>query len=409
MILPIGTDCPPKRRPTVNYLLIASNVIIFLAVNYLVTPAARERLYNLFALNSADPELHQFITYAFMHARAGAGGWSHLIGNMLFLYIFGNSLNDKLGHLEYLLFYLGAAIVSGGGYALMVGNAASLVGASGAIAAVTTAFLVLFPRSRILILFFYFVITTFEIPSLYLIAFKFILLDNVIMPWLSGPSQVAHGAHLAGYLFGFCIPFGMLALGVLPRDQFDIFSLISRWRRRRVYRSSLNKGNKSLWFGLKQARPAAGPKMSSPPSDDTSDASGAVSPGVYSDQEEQLRESITRAVSRYDLATAADTYLKLLEVDPNAVLPRREQLDVSNQLMSSQRYDQAAQAYEKYIKTYPAGEQIAQVKLLLGIIYSRHLDKKDRARDLLSQAYAQLGDESQRSLCQSELNNLKED
>ena len=228
LLLPIKTDCPPKRRPLVNYALIALNVLIFLFMHY-GSPQFAQRMSHLYALDGMAPKLYQFITYAFLHA-----GWGHLIGNMLFLYIFGNSLNDKLGHIEYLLFYIAGAIVSGAGYTLF--THVPLVGASGAIAAVTTGFLVLFPRSNILVVIwiFYF-IDTIEFSSLFLIGFKMILWDNIISPKFSGPSNVAHGAHLIGYAFGFVIPLILLALHALDRDQFDILALASRVLRRRQF------------------------------------------------------------------------------------------------------------------------------------------------------------------------------
>jgi membrane associated rhomboid family serine protease len=370
LILPIRTDSPLKRRPIVNYALIAANVLIFV-----LTP---EKLTLPFRLSGSHPQLYQFVTYAFLHA-----DWTHLIGNMLFLYIFGNSLNDKLGHIEYFFFYIAGAIFSGAGYTLI--SSADLLGASGAIAAVTTGFLVLFPRSNILVVIwlFYF-IDTFEFSSLFLIGFKMILLDNVIMPALSRTeSHVAYGAHLVGYLFGFIIPLFLLAVRALDRDQFDILALWSRILRRREF-AKVAEGHPFHEAGV----PAElGTEMPAP---------------IV-----EIRGSITEALGRFDLATAAERYRKLVEVDCDHVLARKEQLDIANQLMSQQDYKLAAEAYEKYLKHYPAAPQVEQVQLLLGIIYSRYLANPARAKDLLQQAKIRLRDLVQVNLCEEEIRRLE--
>ena len=93
-------------------------------------------------LHPATPELWQFVSYAFLH-----GGIAHLGGNMLFLFIFGNNVNDKLGGVGYLCFYLAGAVFSGIGHSMV--SATPILGASGAVAAVTGAYLVLFPRSMV--------------------------------------------------------------------------------------------------------------------------------------------------------------------------------------------------------------------------------------------------------------------
>jgi membrane associated rhomboid family serine protease len=388
LLLPIKTDCPPKRRPLVNYALIALNVLIFLFMHY-GSPQFAQRMSHLYALDGMAPKLYQFITYAFLHA-----GWGHLIGNMLFLYIFGNSLNDKLGHIEYLLFYIAGAIVSGAGYTLF--THVPLVGASGAIAAVTTGFLVLFPRSNILVVIwiFYF-IDTIEFSSLFLIGFKMILWDNIISPKFSGPSNVAHGAHLIGYAFGFVIPLILLALHALDRDQFDILALASRVLRRRQFAKTVYTPD-MISPKLKVAQPAS----------ETSESSESDVFTLYPPKIVELRELIANALARFDLHSAANYYRALIAEDKNHVLARKAQLDVANQLMSEQDYTAAGEAYEKYLNRYPNAEQTEQVQLLLGIIYSRYLVNVSRARELLREARRLLKDSNQIALCEQELRRL---
>ena len=85
---------------------------------------------DLLALNPQDPHLWQYLTYPFLHEN-----WLHILGNMLFLYIFGNNINDRMGHLGYLAFYLAGGIVAGMGHAAF--DQSPVIGASGAVAAVT--------------------------------------------------------------------------------------------------------------------------------------------------------------------------------------------------------------------------------------------------------------------------------
>jgi membrane associated rhomboid family serine protease len=386
ILLPIRTDCPPRRRPLVNYALIIANVAIFVGLNYFVPKHQQAILENLLMLHGASPKLYQFVTYAFMHAN-----WGHLIGNMLFLYIFGNSLNDKLGHLEYLLFYLAGAVVSGAGYAYY--TSADLVGASGAIAAVTTGFLVLFPRSNILVVIwiFYF-IDTFEISSLFLIGFKMILWDNIIGPRLGPESNVAHGAHLMGYAFGFVVPLVLLAARALDRDQFDILALWSRIFRRREF---AQVGGNVFNGGI--------PK---PVSAEVHENGEVGMTELFPPKVAELRQKISDSLARFDLATAANYYRVLVREDPNHVLHKKAQLDVANQLMSEQDYAMAAEAYEKYLTRYSTGDQVEQVELLLGIIYSRYLPQPKRAKELLEKAKSRLQDLSQIHLCEEELARL---
>jgi len=389
MFLPIRTDCPPHRRPTVNTLLIVVNVAVFVAVHYEFFGPYTGQIDEATALDCAAPQLYQFLTYAFRHA-----DWGHLLGNMYFLYIFGNSLNDKLGHLKYVLFYLASAIFVGAAYCLT--NDTLMLGASGAIAAVTTGFLVLFPRSRVLVLYVLFFIGTFETSSLVIIGFKMILFDNIIAPSIYGAGHVAHEAHLAGYLFGFSIPLMLLAIRALPRDQFDILALWARMYRRYQYRRAMNSAHKPVWVGLKQARPVR-------------TSAGEARQGVDTGSEEirRIRGEIDQALRRYDLVTAAERYLTLIVLDDKQVLGRRQQLDVANQLMSGKQFAEAAEAYEKYITCYPAAEQIPQVYLLLGIIYARHVPNPARAGELLQKALNSLTDPTQRTLCQTELQGLE--
>src|SRR5947208_2391157 len=139
MFIPIRTDHPLRRTPYMNYALIVINVLAFMAQQ---TMAAHPARYHKLLLDPRDLHLYQFFTYQFLH-----GGALHIIGNMLFLYIFGNNVNDKLGNSGYLAFYLAGGVFAG--IAQVLTSEGPTLGASGSIAAVTGAYLVLLPYSRI--------------------------------------------------------------------------------------------------------------------------------------------------------------------------------------------------------------------------------------------------------------------
>jgi hypothetical protein len=310
----------------------------------------------------------------------------HLLGNMLFLWIFGNAVCDRMGSFCYILFYLAGGVFAGMVFA--IANDDALMGASGAIAAVTTAFLALFPRVRITMLLWFFVITAFQLPALSLIIFKIILWDNMIAPSFNqgAVSNVAYSAHLSGYGFGFCVAMGMLAARLLPRSQFDLLAVWNRWQRR----SGLSAPPR-----LAQARPIDVQELSSRPLE-----SLQLTPA------ERLREEALERWQARDLTGAAELYLELLQLDPNQVLPRQAQLDIANQLAQAQRHTEAASAYEAFLAAYPSAD-VHEVQLLLGLIYSRYLRRWQQAAEHLRNAAKGLTLPAQRALAQDELRQVE--
>jgi membrane associated rhomboid family serine protease len=384
-MIPISTDSPIRRTPWVNYGLIGVNVLIYL-MGYLAEPAAQTsglargfmRLVQGGILDGADPHLYEFFTYQFLHA-----GFAHVAGNMLFLWVFGNPVNAKMGHITYLLFYLAGGVFAATGYVWT--HNSPMLGASGAIAAVTTAYLALFPRSYITIIYWFIFIGTFELPSTLLIVFKMILWDNILAPQMVGrlgASNVAFGAHLAGYAFGLFVPIGMLALRVLPRDQFDIVALWRRWLQRRGFQAAMAdpEARARAQYG-RVARPISITDVQ-------------IQPGrpPAHDQVGDLRYKIAEALTQNDRDSAASLYEKLLEVDPRQVLSRTQQLDVANQLYTLHRLPQAASAYEKYLSNYANSPEADHVRLLVGIIYARDLQQYEVAEGHLSQVCEHLHD-----------------
>jgi membrane associated rhomboid family serine protease len=359
-----------------NWALIGANVLVFILTQ--THPQWEMRYW----LNPRHLSLGAYFTYAFLHASI-----PHLVGNMLFLYIFGNNVNDKMGHAGYLAFYLAGGVIAGAGHVLTATQ--PVVGASGAVAAVTGAYLVLFPRSNVIILWFFWIIEAFEIPSLWFIAFFF--MQDVAMAaapqWFGGTAAVAHTAHISGTLFGVLLCLILLRLRLLPRDQFDVLALTQRWVRRRQFRRLVRQGFDPFGYVQPAGRPEEEP--------------AAQDPRVT-----ELRDQIAAAIDGDDLAAAAAMYVKLRKIDPKQILSRTALLDVANQLAHQQEHARAAEAYEQFLGAYPNYEQVEQVQLMLGLIYGRYLGRPDRAREHLNRALARLHREREVGMARAELSRL---
>ncbi len=392
IIFPIRTSIRPWRTPYANYALIAANVIIFLlSYSTRVNPftGKDEWVLRLWAqqlvLMPERPFLWQFITYAFLH-----GGFKHIIGNMFFLYLFGKNVNDKLGNIGYLCFYLAGAVFSAIGHILVGGS--SVLGASGAVAAVTGAYLVLFPQTLITIFYWLlFFIDTIEISALYFIGFKMIVWDNMLERSIP---MVAYDAHLSGYAFGILAILGMLATGLISTSNFDLWSMLKQWNRRRLYRDVVSGGYDPFTGRTKSKKVKAKQVIT-------------AAERQHTEKISRLRSEITDRTAQRNLPAAAEAYLELIDLDSEQILPRQQLLDIANQLASEKKSAESAQAYEKFLKHYSNYEYIEQVQLMLGILYARYLNQTDQAVKCLKAASEKLSDPGQVKMCADELARLQ--
>ena len=394
MLLPIRTSIRPRQTPYANYVLIALNVVFFLLTYWPHTVRLRGYVYQeplrLWAqqlmLHPANAYLWQFITYAFLH-----GSVMHIVGNMYFLFLFGNNVNDRLGSVGYVCLYLAGGVFAGIGHMLFEG-ASPVLGASGAVAAITGAYLVLFPRTLITVIYWFFLIGTIELSALYFILFKLILWDNFIEPSFARQG-VAYAAHVAGYAFGLGACLSMLVLGLLERTQTDLWFMLRQWNRRRRFRDTVADGY-DPFFGRRQARP-----VRVRVSEASSEAAG--------DETTRLRTQVVQRIRQRDLPGAAEAYIELIDRDASQVLPEPYQLDVANQLMSAGRWAEAAQAYDAFLQHYPSYNYIEQIHLMLGVLYGRYLNQAEQAIDHLGKACDRLTDPGQIRLCRQELERLE--
>jgi len=214
-MIPIKDINPRRRFPIVTIGLIVANILVFL-YEVSIGPDL-ERFFAAYALVPRNAvnilygivDLHVLITFfssLFLH-----GGWAHLFGNMLYLWIFGDNVEDKMGHTRFLIFYLLCGIIASAFHILTqpLSNIPT-VGASGAISGVLGAYLIMFPRARVLTLIPIFLfIQIAELSAFTLIFLWFILQFLSGMLDTSSAGGVAWWAHIGGFLAGiiFVIPF----------------------------------------------------------------------------------------------------------------------------------------------------------------------------------------------------------
>jgi membrane associated rhomboid family serine protease len=218
-MLPIRDNVPSRSYPVMTVLLVVANSVVFL-IEVAMGPRALagfvaqnglvpQSVTAFLAGRGASPEraFLPFLTAIFLH-----GGWLHLIGNMWFLWIFGDNVEDRLGHVRFLVFYLICGVVGNlAHYALNTASGVPAVGASGAIAGVLGAYAVSYPGARILVLLPLFFIWQFiELPALLVLGFWFLLqfLNGAASLVASGDTGgVAWWAHIGGFLGGMGIFF----------------------------------------------------------------------------------------------------------------------------------------------------------------------------------------------------------
>ena len=205
-MIPLYDTARRRRLPLVTWLLIAANIAIFVyEVGF--SPAALERFIRTWGVVPAQlfaqPQIEwvTILTSMFLH-----GGWLHILSNMWVLFIFGDNVEERMGGLSYLLFYLlsgvAAALLQS---FLMPSSSEPMIGASGAIAGVLGAYLILFPHARVASLVpILFIFTVIQVPATLFLLFWFV--SQLFSGWLAiggaAGSGVAWWAHVGGFLFG---------------------------------------------------------------------------------------------------------------------------------------------------------------------------------------------------------------
>lgn len=200
-MFPVSDVIPSRTFPAVTIGLIVVNALVFLYSVTLPDPLLNRFIYT-YALIPAHFSWASAITSMFLH-----GSWGHIIGNMLFLWIFGDNVEDRMGHVAYLIFYLAAGTIAAlVQTATATASTIPMLGASGAIAAVMGAYFVLYPQSRVLTaVFLFFFFDLVEIPAIFFLGIWFVMQLFSGVGSIASASQtggVAFWAHIGGFVTG---------------------------------------------------------------------------------------------------------------------------------------------------------------------------------------------------------------
>lgn len=219
IVVPLNDRNPTRITPYVTYALIGINVAVFLYEIglsepqlqeffhlYAVVPQELTRSFNGESVGQPIPEWLTLFTAQFLH-----GGFLHVGGNMLYLWVFGNNIEEKLGRIKYVIFYLACgALASLAQWFFSAQSQVPSLGASGAIAGVMGAYILRFPQAEILTLIpIFFFITTIRIPAVLFLGFWFVQQALYGFASLNAPTSigmegggVAYWAHAGGFVFG---------------------------------------------------------------------------------------------------------------------------------------------------------------------------------------------------------------
>jgi membrane associated rhomboid family serine protease len=196
-ILPIEEDRPPKHFPLINFLLIGVNLYVFFQT---IFRPDFERLIWRMGFIPAHPHFRDILSSMFLHA-----GFAHILGNMYFLYVFGNQVEDRMGKFTYLIAYLlsgfGAAYLQ---YSMAPHSTIPMIGASGAISGICALYMVMFPWRKMRLQFFFIIFPIFSIPARAIFVVGIWFLEQYLLASMTGPSMggVAFWAHVGGFLTG---------------------------------------------------------------------------------------------------------------------------------------------------------------------------------------------------------------
>jgi membrane associated rhomboid family serine protease len=213
-MLPLRDSQPHYTRPVVTTALVGINVLIFL-FQLTLDEMTRNDFVHAFGLVPDRFHVLNLLTSMFMH-----GGWLHLIGNMMFLWVLGDNIEDILGHAQFLVFYVACGVAAGlAQYAVYPDSRVPMIGASGAIAGVMGAYLIKFPHARIEMVFWFIVVFFSELPAwlmlIYWFGLQFFNGVGSVVQMHANSGGTAWFAHIGGFVAGM-----VLILVMKQRDRY---------------------------------------------------------------------------------------------------------------------------------------------------------------------------------------------
>ncbi len=336
-VIPIATDQAARRTPVATICLIVANVLAYLAM--LQAIRGNEEALEAFVLRwgLCREAFHwwQPVTYQFVH---DAGSLWHLLGNMVFLWVFGSAVESRMRSWGFLALYLTGGMVAG--LCQMAMSGVPLVGASGSVSAVTGAFIVLFPRARVAVLLFFSVV---PVPALLMVAIYFLL--DLFGAFGGGGRGIGYVAHVSGTLYGLAVAMALIGLGAIKRTDMDMLYLLRQWKRRREMRAALDG-----------SRAAVGPWAS-----------------AGKDGAQRVEQSVVGA------AAAAD------ELSPAARTRMAERMrQAARDAFAAGDFVRAVSGFEQALVLAPEAKDADETRLMLAVIHVRKAPDAARARAALA-------------------------
>lgn len=365
MLIPIGTELSLRRTPVATITLI-SIITLFSAGLWamgLRAPDGEGTNYDKVQFVWNVSEWWRVFTYQFAHADI-----MHLLGNVIFLWVFGPALEEKLGHAGFTILYL-----LGGAAAVLLNSLVTdspVIGASGSIAVIAGAFVVLFPLIEIRVLFLLF-FRTFSLSARWF--FIFCILKDILF---HGPFT-AWMVHLAGYGIGFVIGCLLLMTRLVPRDQFDVLALINRMRRRVAFRAALTVGEMSA--DQRVYKTLTNPFRKSGPD-----------PAIEMNEKAAvLRATLAEDCRNADWKAAGQRYSELLGLPGLSAavraLQRDRQMELCSGLMQAGEYRAAHAAFSAFVAAYPRDRDAFAARAMGAMVQFRHLGETAAAVAVLQE------------------------
>lgn len=427
MLIPLGTDRPSVRPPVVTWSLLCACLVVFLAqvvVRQADAATAARLEWPLMIKGGSGFRWWQLWSSAFLH-----GGVMHLAGNAVFLWVFGKAVEARLGSLRFAVFYLAGAAASAGLHAVFervpVGRPmwpvvpgpgaespdvqrmtdimttgfayVPALGASGAIAAATGAFLVLSPRARVRCFSLWLLyIGRIDVPAWWFIGLA--IAWDLLAQGTGMSGNVAYLAHLGGYGFGIATAMTLLWLKVLKREPYDLFTMARQAKRRADLR-------------------AAGAAWRTTAPQRAKQREGRGASAGLSDELARKRAEVTRAIAASDVGAALSAWRGLrawvgeqasakrmneAEAAAAMVLGRAAQQDFGAVLAHGGHFAEAAQVFEAFAAMYPRDRQTPLVRLFLVRLLRERLGDPARARAVLGELTVQSMDAEARALAEAE-------
>jgi membrane associated rhomboid family serine protease len=300
-VIPIATDQSARKTPLVTMFLVAANALAYL---WMLAAArgsddALPAFVMRWGLSRAAFEPWQPITYQFVH---DPGTIWHILGNMVFLWTFGSAVESRMGRPGFLAFYLAGGAVAG--LVQIATSAGPVIGASGSVSAVTGAFIALFPRARVAVLFLF---SVMPVPAMLLVALYFVA--DLLGAFGAGRGGVGHMAHLAGTAFGLLVTMGLVATGVVRRNDMDLAFVVRQWWRRREMRRALTAS--AAGGGPWTANAAAGIRAAA-------EVAAIDAKRTAARHAARAREAAGASFARGDFARAAESLETAIALEPEA-------------------------------------------------------------------------------------------